>query len=85
MKKENLSNLTDQELIEKANKMKSTSIINALLVGFMIGIVVWSVAKNTVGLLTLIPLIFIYKLVNNSKNDKVLKQLLKDRNLKLRP
>ena len=78
MEQKELSELSDQELLEKAKKMKSTSIMNAALIGFMIGVVIWSVAKNTLGLLTLIPLFFIYKLLNNSKEDKA----LKERNLK---
>ena len=82
MEQKELSELTDQELLDKAKKMKSASIINALLIGFMIGIIVFSVAKNTLGFLTLIPLFFIYKMVNNSKDDKALKELLKERNLK---
>jgi uncharacterized ion transporter superfamily protein YfcC len=82
MTEKELSELTDQELLNTAKKMKSASIINALLIGFMFGIIVWSVAKNTWGFLTLIPLFFIYKLVNASKNDKALKRLLKERNLK---
>lgn len=81
MQQKELTELTDDELLKEAKKMKSKSIISALVIGFMIGIVVWSIAKNTVGFLTLIPLFFIYKLVNNSKNDKALKELLKERNL----
>ncbi len=42
--------------------------INAFIVGFMAAVVVWSVAKNTFGLISLIPLFIIYKLVNNSKD-----------------
>ena len=82
MKEKELSELTDGELLDKAKKMKSTSIINATLIGFMIGIVVWSVAKNNFGLLMLIPLFIVYKLLNNPKNDKALKKHLKERNLK---
>ena len=78
---EELSALTDQELLEKAKKMKSTTIINALLIGFMVGIIIYSVVKNTLGFFTLIPLYIVYKLVNNSKNEKELKRLLKERNL----
>ena len=48
--------------------------INAFIIGFMVAVVVWSVAKNTVGLFTLIPLFIIYKIVNNSKDDKDLKE-----------
>ena len=44
--------------------------INAFIIGFMVAVVVWSVAKNTFGLFTLIPLFIIYKIVNNSKKEK---------------
>jgi len=81
MTKKNLKELTDEELLEKRKELKRTKIISAVLIGFCIGIIIWSVAKNTWGFLTLIPLFFIYKLVNNSKNDKELKELLKERNL----
>ena len=42
--------------------------INSFIVGFMVSAVVWSVAKNTFGLFTLIPLFITYKIVNNSKD-----------------
>lgn len=82
MKQKELSDLTDQELLDEAKKMKTSSWIHAFLIGFMIGIVVYSVVKNTWGLLTLIPLFFIYKLTSNSSRNKELKKLLKERNLK---
>lgn len=61
--------LTDEELAQKRKEQKKAKIVNAALIGFLIGIVIWSVAQNTWGLLTLIPLYFIYKLVGNSKKD----------------
>lgn len=83
MEKKILSELTDQELLQEAKKRKSTSIINAFFIGFLVGIVVYSVAKNTWGFLTLIPLFLIYKLVNKSKyDDKELENILKARGLK---
>ncbi|MDA3944292.1 MAG: FUSC family protein [Bacteroidetes bacterium] len=83
MKQKELSDLTDQELLAEAKKMKSASITNALFIGFLIGIVIYSIAKNSWGFLTLIPLFLAYKLINNSKYDnKELKRLLKERNLK---
>ena len=81
MTKKELSALTDEELLDKAKKMKSTSITNAVLVGFMIGIGIYSVVKNSVGFLTLIPLFIAYKLINSSKNNKDLKAVLKERDL----
>lgn len=66
----NPEELTDQELLQVVNKRKSNSIINATLIGFLVGIVVYSVAKNSWGLFTLIPLFLIYKLVNKPKYDR---------------
>lgn len=78
-----LSELTDQQLLQEAKKRKSAAIINAVLIGFLIGIVLYSILKNTLGFFTLIPLFFAYKLINNSKyNTKELENLLKERNLK---
>lgn len=83
MDKKPLSDLTDQELLQEAKKRKSASITNAFLIGFLIGIVFYSVVKNTWGFLTLIPLFFAYKLINNSKYEKEeLENLLKERGLK---
>ena len=82
MKQKEISELTDQELLDEAKKMKSTSITNAVLIGLMIGIVIFSIAKNSVGFLTLIPLFITYKLLNNSKNNEDVEKLLKERNLK---
>lgn len=84
MKQRNLSELTDQELLQEAKKVKSTSITNGLLIGFLVGIVFYSIVKNSLGFFTLIPLFFAYKLINKSKdnNNQELENLLKERNLK---
>ena len=83
MTERKLSELTDEELLQEAKKMKSNSILNAVLIGFLFGIVVYSVVKNTLGFLTLIPLFLAYKLVNKSNHNKQeLENLLNERNLK---
>jgi len=83
MKQKELSELTDQELLDEAKKRKSTSIMNAVFIGFLIGIIIYSIVKNSLGFLTLIPLFLAYRLINNSKYDnKELETLLKARNLK---
>ncbi|WP_281540582.1 hypothetical protein [Maribacter aestuarii] len=40
---------------------------NAIFIGFLIGIIIYSVVKNSVGFFTIIPLFFIYLLVKKSK------------------
>lgn len=83
MNQKELSELTNEELLQEAKKRKSASIMNALLIGFLAGVIVYSVVKNSLGFLTLIPLYFIYKLINNSKyKNKDLEDLLRERNLK---
>jgi hypothetical protein len=78
-----LSALTDEELLREFKKMKSASITNAVLIGILIGVVVYSILKSSFGLFTLIPLFFAYKLMNSSKyNGKELDAVLKERNLK---
>lgn len=85
MKDKKLLELTDQELLDEAKKMNSNSIIHALLIGIMIGIIIYGVVKNNLGFFTLIPLYFAYRVFNNTennKNNKELEKLLKERNLK---
>jgi hypothetical protein len=83
MKQNEVSELTDRELLQEANKVKSKALINAALTGFLIGIFFYSIAKNSLGFFTLIPLFFAYKMINKSKYDsKELENLLKERNLK---
>ena len=83
MTERKLSEFTDEELLQEAKKMKSNSIINAVLIGFFVGVIVYSVVKDTVGLVTLIPIFFVYRMVNKTKNDnQELEKLLKERNLK---
>ena len=79
-----LSELTDKELLEEAQKLKSFSITNAFLIGLLLGIVIYSVIKSTFGFLMLIPLFFVHKLVNDpkAKRSRAVDELLKERNLK---
>ena len=84
MNQKELSELTNEELLEVAKKHKSASIWSALVIGFMIGIVIFSVASNSVGFFTLIPLYFVYRMVSANKNNQgeELEELLKERGLK---
>jgi hypothetical protein len=84
MNTKELSQLTDQELLAEAKKIRSFSIINAVFIGFLLGIVLYSVFNNSFGLLMLIPLYLIYRLTNDPKNKRVkeVEKILKERNLK---
>lgn len=84
MTNKDLSELTNEELLAEAKKLKTFSITNALFIGFLGGIVFYSVIKNSWGMLTLIPLYFIYRMINDPRNKRKeeLEALLKERNLK---
>ncbi len=82
MTPQDFSQLSDQELLAMAKKDRSTAILNAFLIGFLIGIVIFSIAVNNFGFLMLIPLYLAYKLANNKSFDRRAFQAeLKSRNL----
>jgi len=83
MEHKNLSELSDEELLKEAKKLKSAAITNAFLIGFFIGIVCYSVVKNGFGFFLIIPLFIAYKLANNGKYDRTeINRLIKERGLK---
>lgn len=82
MEQKELSELTDEQLLEEAKKMKSSAIINAVFIGALIGIVIYSIAKNGFGFFIVFPLFLAYLFVKNSKKNKPLENELKARNLK---
>lgn len=78
-----LTDLTDQELLDQVKKLKTISVTaNALLIGVCFGVIIFSILKSTVGLFTLIPLFFAFKLINNSQKLKTIEELIKERSLK---
>jgi len=79
MKLENLTELSDQNLLQKIKKIKINKIIDAAIIGFTIGIVVYSAVKNGFGFFTFFPLILAYIIYRNSTNNQILeKELLKE-------
>mgnify|MGYP006309597135 CR=1 FL=1 len=81
MNQKEISELTDQELIEEDKKIKPSPIVDAFFIGFLIGIIIFSVAANSWGFVTLIPLFLIYLLLKKSKRKTALQKELKERNL----
>ncbi len=79
-----LNELSDQELLAEVRKLKSYTITNAFFIGFLIGIVIYSIIAGNFGVLMIIPLYLVYRLANHSKakKSKDLNKLLKERNLK---
>jgi hypothetical protein len=81
MNPKELSQLSDEELLEAAKKSKPSPLIDAFFIGFLVGILIYSAAANSWGLVTLIPLFLIYLLLKKPKQYEALKKELKKRNL----
>jgi hypothetical protein len=90
MDKKVLSEFTNEELLIEKKKLKKRKITNALIIGFLAGIVGFGVVawilgskKNLIAFLLpmMFPIYFIYLIIKKSKKDKELEMVLKERNL----
>jgi hypothetical protein len=81
MNEKELTQLTDQELLEVAKANKPSPLIDAFFIGFLIGILIYGAAANAWGFVTLIPLYLIYVFLKKPKKYKALQKELKKRNL----
>ncbi|NBC64989.1 MAG: FUSC family protein [Bacteroidetes bacterium] len=81
MSQKEISQLTDEELLEEVQKIKPSPSIDAFFIGFLIGIIIFSVTASTWGFLTLIPLFLIYLFLKKSNRYDALKKEMKHRKL----
>ncbi|MBO9595024.1 MAG: hypothetical protein J7599_19120 [Niabella sp.] len=82
MNQKELTALTNEELLQEVKKSKSRRIFDAAMMGFLIGVVIFSVVKKGWGLLSFLPVIYIPIAARNNNRSKALKALLKERGLK---
>ena len=81
MNPQELSAWTDEALLEAAKKTKPSPLLDAFFIGFLASVIVYSVAVNSWGFLTLIPLFMIFGLLKKSKKYDALKAELQKRKL----
>ena len=81
MNKQELSQLSDKELLEHAERNKPSPLMDAFFIGFLIGIIIFSVGASAWGFVTLIPLYLIYLFLKKPKQHNALQEELKVRNL----
>ena len=81
MNKKELSQMSDNELLEEFKRIKPSPLIDAFFIGFLIGILIYGAVANTWGFLILLPLFIIYGILKKSKNYDLLKKELKERKL----
>ena len=89
MEKKDFAAMTDAELLDEKKKLKDSKVLHATLIGFMAGVLIfgvvsWSLSSQKhVGFFIpmLIPVLFIYKMIKNSKKNTELEEVLKERRL----
>lgn len=71
MDNKDYAKLTHEELLVEEKKLKRQEITSAVLIGFLIGVIIFGVAKSGFGFLFMgISLILIYGIHRNSKGQK---------------
>jgi len=81
--------LTDEELLVEKKNLKKSKVFHAIAIGFLAGILIygvvsWSLAdEKRIGFFIpmVIPVVFIYRIIKNSKNNRNLENVLKERGL----
>ena len=74
MKPENLTEFSDQEILQKRKNLKTSKIIDATIVGMTFGVFFYSAVKNGFGFSTFFPLIIGYLIIKSSENNKILEK-----------
>jgi riboflavin transporter FmnP len=82
MNQEQLSQMTDEELLKADKHNKPRPIIDAFFIGFMVGILIFGIVMNAWGFFMLLPLYLIYLFLKKPKQYKALQDELKARGLK---
>lgn len=81
-----LTKLNDQELLQEQKKSKTNRIINAILIGILLGVFAYSAVKNGFTFFTFFPLFFVPIIVNSANKkkefEKELKNEINSRNIK---
>jgi Ca2+-dependent lipid-binding protein len=78
--KKNLSEFTDEELVQEEKKQKKDSIYHALGIGFMVGVAFYSVVKNGFSFVTFAIIAFVFFIIYKKPNDKEVQEEIKSRN-----
>lgn len=82
MSQQEPSQLSDTELLEEFRRTTVSPLFDAFFIGFLFGIVVFSIAVSALGLFTLIPLFLIYLFLRKSKRYEALKKEIESRKLR---
>lgn len=82
MEQSSLAELTNEQLLNEAKKIKKTNLYDRIFIGVLIGIAIYSTINHGLGLLTFLPLVYVPIAAKNSVKNKELEKLLKEKNLR---
>ena len=82
MKQKEPADLTNEELLLEAKKIKTNNIYDAAIFGFLIGVAVYSAVRNGFGWLTFLPLIYVPIAAKNKVRNREVERLVKERGLR---
>ena len=74
--------LTNEELLLETKRLRPTKIMDAVLIGALIGIATYSSVKNGIGLLSFLPLVYLPIAARNRTKLAKVEALLKQRGLR---
>ncbi|WP_310379220.1 FUSC family protein [Flavobacterium sp.] len=81
MKKLDLTQLTNEELLEEAKKRKSAFNALKFIIGLLVGVSIYITIKNGFGVFTVLPIVFVSVIVAMKiSNDETQKEI-KSRNI----
>lgn len=78
-----MEELTDDQLIAEAKKMKKGKTTDSFIFGFLVGVAIFATWNKGFGFLTIIPLAWLPIINKNSKKRKELFELLEKRELNI--
>lgn len=75
------SDLSDDVLLKRAKFYKKIKIYDAVIMGFLIGVSIYSIINNGFGILTFLPLVYVPIANRNNKIRVRLKRCMAERGL----
>ncbi|MCB0761819.1 MAG: FUSC family protein [Flavobacteriales bacterium] len=83
MKKEELTQLSDEDLKAEVKRAKSGKWFDAVFFGVLVGVAVYSTFKNGLGLLTFLPLAYLPMAGKNKMHRAAVQEVARDRGLQV--
>ncbi|MFY0592317.1 hypothetical protein [Roseivirga sp.] len=81
MNQDTIKAFTDEELLQAAKKSKTYKLYDAVIIGLLIGISLYSIISKGFGLLTFLPLLYLPIASKNEKHRNGILSAVKQRGL----